>query len=198
MHKAENIVSTQRLNEWFKDRLVDESRHSIPPITEGTLSYLVNLLVHFSQSKNFFTSNEEGLNFPTLAFLFCDASQAKTISTKLMNLRQLGDSALFIGAMFPEKLGRAGIKKDYYIGMGGGAYSTLAEYNYGDPAVFSELSARFPKLLQVIANVCARECQFDAEEIFMLYKRWQSTGDELLKRQLLSIGISTLDTDRSH
>ncbi|MCX4187039.1 hypothetical protein [Methylophaga sp. OBS4] len=198
MKTTQKVVSTQRLNEWLKDRLQHESRHTIPPFTEDTVSYLVNLLVYFSQSQNFFTRSEHGITFPSLAFLYRDASQAKTTTSKLITLRRLGDSALFIGAMFPEKLGRVGIKKDYYIGMGGGAYSALADYNYGNPEVFSELSARFPKFLQVTARVCTREVQFDAEEIFMLYERWRSSRDELLKRQLMSVGISTFDEDRIH
>lgn len=196
MQKSTTLIASNNLNEWFKDRLSDASRNSSPPLSENTLVYLVKLLVFYSDSRHFFEANEHGLRLPTLAFIYRDAHEAKTTSQKLINLRRLGDLSLFIGSLFPDKLKRAGIKKDYFIGMGGGAYSTLAEYSYGDPQVFHELSARFPRLLQIISAACHRELQFNAEEIFALLQRWQASGDDLLKRQLLSLGISTLQQPR--
>lgn len=198
MQKTTKMISTKNLNEWFKDRLLEASGSSSPALSEATLSYLVNLLVFYSDSQHFFEKRVDHLSLPTLAFLYRDAYEAKTTSEKLINLRRLGDVSLFIGALFPDKLKRAGIKKDYYIGMGGGAYSTLAAYRYGNPTVFNELSARFPRLLQIISAVCHRELLFDAEEIFALYKRWQASGDELLKRQLYSLGITTFQNGRIH
>ncbi len=198
MKNYSRLVSTTNLNEWFRDRLLQESHRSSPSFSEDTIIYLVNLLTHFSRSENFFTQNENRLDLPTLAFLFRDANNAETTSQKILSLRRLGDSALFIGALFSEKLSRAGIKKDYCIGMGGGAYRALAEHSYDRHSVFNELSARFPRLLEVVAKVCSRDIQFDADEIFALYKRWQISGDELLKRQLLSLGIGTISNSATH
>lgn len=198
MKNYSRLVSSTNLNEWFRDRLLHESHKTSPSFSDDTVSYLVNLLTHFSRSENFFTQNEHGLDLPTLAFLFRDANNAATPSQKILSLRHLGDSALFIGALFSEKFTRAGIKKDYYIGMGGGAYRALAEYSYDNQSVYNELSARFPRLLEVVAKVCSRDVQFDADEIFALYKRWQMSGDELLKRQLLSLGIGTISNSATH
>lgn len=196
MRKTTKMISTKNLNEWFKDRILEETHSSSPAFSEETISYVVNLLVFYSRSQHFFEETQNGLSLPTLAFLYREAYEAKTPSKKLISLRRLGDASLFIGALFPEKLKQVGIKKDYYIGMGGGAYSTLAEQNYGNSDVFNELSVRFPRLLQIIGAVCHKEVQFDAEEIFALYRRWQVSGDETLKRQLYSVGINTLQTGR--
>jgi hypothetical protein len=196
MQKTTTLIASNNLNEWFKDRLLDVTRNSSLALSDDTLSYLVNLLVFYSDSRHFFEENDHGLSLPTLAFIFRDAQEAKTTSQKLIKLRRLGDVSLFIGSLFPDKLMRAGIKKDYFVGMGGGAYSTLAEQNYCNPDVFNELSVRFPRLLQIIGAVCHRNIQFDAEEIFALYRRWQASGDDTLKRQLYSLGINVLQTGR--
>jgi hypothetical protein len=135
---------------------------------------------------------------PTLAFLYKDVQESVTTSHRLLSLHRLGDSALLIGAIFPEKLAKAGINKDYYIGMGGSAYSSLAEYNYGNRSMFEELSARFPRLLQVVAKACSRSLSFNAEEVFALYQQWQKTGDALTKQQLMAMGITSFSTDLTH
>ena len=196
MERTTTLIANNNLNEWFKYRLSDATQNSSLALSEDTLSYLVNLLVYYSDSRHFFEQSDHGLSLPSLAFIFRDAHEAKTTSQKLTKLRRLGDVSLFIGSLFPDKLMRAGIRKDYFIGMGGGAYSTLAEQNYCNPDVFNELSVRFPRLLQIIGAVCQRKIQFDAEEIFALYRRWQATGDETLKRQLYSLGINVLQTER--
>jgi hypothetical protein len=135
---------------------------------------------------------------PTLAFLYKDAQQAPSTSHRLLSLHKLGDSALLIGAIFPEKLAKTGINKDYFIGMGGSAYSSLAEYNYGNSHLFKELSARFPSLLKVVAKACSRKLTFNAEEIFALYRQWQKTGDLLTKQQLMAMGINAFEDGSYH
>lgn len=191
-------ISTQRLNDFLKTRLTDESRLFQPPITDNTLAYIINLMVHFSRSEHFFSVDEHQLSVPTLAFLYQDAHQASNTQIRLLSLRRLGDCALFIGSLFPEKLYKAGLRKDYCIGMGGSAYSSLANYRYGDPDVFNEMAQVFPKLMQLVANVCRRNCNYDSEEIFSLYQRWEQNQDETIRMQLMSLGVTTFRSNQSH
>ena len=104
MRKTTKMISTKNLNEWFKDRILEETHSSSPAFSEETISYVVNLLVFYSRSQHFFEETQNGLSLPTLAFLYREAYEAKTPSKKLISLRRLGDASLFIGALFPEKL----------------------------------------------------------------------------------------------
>jgi hypothetical protein len=50
MQKNTTEISSQRLNEFFYERILAEQKHHAPPLTDDTISYLVNLLVYFANS----------------------------------------------------------------------------------------------------------------------------------------------------
>lgn len=191
-------ISTQTLQEFFKDRIESESAGVTPALQEETCHYLVNILLHFSQSRHLFVVEQSQLAMPTIAFLYQEASQAPTVHHRNTALRQLGDTALFLAALFGGYFQHRGIGRDYLVGMGGAAYSSLADSRYGNPEVYLELSQRFPKLVQLLADVCRNELRFTAEELFALLERWQSSKDEVLRRQLESIGIMPVEFSRRH
>jgi len=62
------------------------------------------------------------LTLRPLALLYGDALEARNERERCLCLQQLGDTALFLYALFPERYARHGIRRDYFIGMGGGAY----------------------------------------------------------------------------
>ena len=62
-----------------------------------------------------------------LALLYSDAIDANNARERCLMLQQLGDMALFLGALFPQRFTRHGILQDYFIGMGGSAYDYLAD-----------------------------------------------------------------------
>ena len=74
------------------------------------------------------TSNEDGINGELL--------------------KQLGDSSLYISG-FGDSLKRKVIDIDYYIGIGGSAYATLASYSSEDilSRVFNEIAEDLWNLL---------------------------------------------------
>ena len=105
---------------------------------------------------------------------------------------------MFIGALFFESFAKKGVNKDYFISMGGGAYSSLGGLNHGGGNIFNELANSFPKLLQVVANVCAVELNYKAEDIFSLLERWQQSKNATLRKQLHSIGIIPIELNHRH
>lgn len=193
-----SLISEQKLMEFLHERLSAEVANAARPLAEDTVWYLGNLLVQFSDSKQLFVEEFDRLTLPTLAFLYRDAREADTPHEKNLLLRKLGDTALFVGALFPEAFLKRGIRKDYFIGMGGGAYSYLADNALSQQDVFAELSRRFPNILELISRVCAKDASLDAQDIFDLYQRWQTTKDELIKKQLEAIGITPIDNNTRH
>ncbi len=189
-----SIISDQLLAEFVRDKLNQYNDASTSGYREDTLWYVGNVLVHFSESKQLFTETDGETAFPALALLYGEAHAAESNYLRMNWLRKLGDTALFLGALFPEHLQRRGIGKTYFVGMGGGAYSYLAENFPAQNQVFSELSNRFPAVMQLMADICAKELAFDSQDIVALYERWHSTKNPMVKRQLNSLGILPIET----
>ncbi len=186
---APRIRATSTLPEFFRRRLHDSARRFDPQPHEDTFHYLGGLLERFSQSDQLFEYHEQRIDLRPLALLYGDAQAARSERERCLLLQRLGDLALFLGALFPERFARRGIRRDYFVGMGGGAYDYLAERAPHSRHVFRELTSRFTQMTGLVASACYREAGLDAEAILRLYSRWRQTGNEHLASQLRSLGI---------
>ncbi len=187
-----STITEQSLAEYVRDRILVHAERDRPPLAEATLWYAGGVLVRFVETRRLFADSQQGRT-PVLAEMYGEACAANTISERVSWLRRLGDTALFLGAIFPENFHRRGIGKDYFIGMGGGAYGTLAGHLPSQQELFTELSACFPRLMLLLADVCERELVFDAQDIVALYERWADTRSPDLHRQLSALGIVPID-----
>ncbi|MDF2180229.1 hypothetical protein P2G88_18390 [Aliiglaciecola sp. CAU 1673] len=183
-----------KLADYFRERLQAQAKNLAQAPQDDTFWYLGQLLARLGHRDQFFTYEQGELSVRPLALLYHDALQSEGHERCLL-LRQLGDMALFLGALFPERYARKGIGKDYFVGMGGGAYDYLAEHARQLRHVFEELANGFAHMLDLIAATCAKQQQFDASDILALYQRWHQSGDKFAKRQLEALGIS-LQGDR--
>lgn len=193
MLDSHNIVCEPSLAVYFRERLTEFSAECRPPPHEDTLWYLGDMLARFGNSDQVFSYEDGTMTLRPLAMLYCDAHEAATVRDRQLILRQLGDLALFFGAVFPENFTRRGIEKDYLVGMGGAAYSYLSNSAVKNSHVFSELSEMFTRMLELVSHACSKQNFFDASDIFAMYQRWRETRSPLLKRQLEAIGISLQD-----
>ena len=194
-----SIISEQPLEEFVRARLQCQSRSAPHGFSEETLWYVGRLLVSFVESRQLFNIDRGGTRLPVLAFLFRDANAASSMRERVLLLRKLGDTALFVGALFPEKYLRHGLGADYFVGMGGGAYSSLAESCSAQKGLYEELSSRFPSVMQLVAHVCSKDLAYDARDIIELHDRWQVTGSPIAEKQLRSLGIALNESSgRSH
>ena len=132
------------------------------------------------------------------ALLYGDALEAPDDQQRCLFLQQLGDMALFLGALFPERFTRRGIQQDYVVGMGGGAYDYLADNARQNRHVFEELSASFAPMLDLVAAACSRDAANSDETILTLYGRWLETRDPLAARQLRALGVCLPDDGTLH
>lgn len=177
------------LADYFRERLQEHSEQLAPPPHEDTLWYMSNMLARFGDSDQLFSYDAGEVGIRPLALLYKDAHEADGHQERCLILRQLGDLALFLGALFPQNFARRGIHKDYFVGMGGGAYDYLSENAYQNRHIFSELADMFARLLELVAQVCERQNPFDASDVLELYQRWRETGDPRLADQLRGLGI---------
>lgn len=175
---------------YFSERLHDYAQRFNPPPHTDTCWYLSNMLERFGRSEHLFLYEEGRYDLRPLALLYSDAQEAASDRERCLMLQQLGDMALFLGSLFPQRFRRRGIRQDYVVGMGGGAYDYLAGNARHNRHVFAELATMFPRMLEMVANACSVEHELSTEEVMGLYQRWLDTGDPVLAGQLQALGIN--------
>ena len=200
MHSRARVIRTGdvSLSEYFRERLSIYSQELEPPPREDTRWYLVNLLVRFCRSEDFFAFEDDRFDLRPLALLYSDAVKARNEYERCQLLQQLGDLSLFLGALFPEHYTRRGIRQDYLVGMGCGAYDYLADNARRGRHVFSELAGTFSVMLELVANACSADQELVNEDILALYERWRATRSPRAKRRLEAAGIFPAENDRLH
>ena len=186
------------LADYFRAQLQEFGKKLAPPPQEDTIWYMGNLLARFGDSDQLFSYDQGEVSIRPLALLYRDAYESNDRRERCLILRQLGDMALFLGALFPETFARKGIRKDYFVGMGGGAYDYLSENAHHNRHIFYELAAKFTRMLELIARVCCKQNVFDSIDILNLYRRWRQYRDPMVAEQLRALGISVLATDNLH
>ncbi len=107
--------------------------------------------------------------------------------------------ALFMGALFPQRYARRGIRRDYFVGMGGSAYDYLADNARRGREVFAELANAFTRMLEMVERVCTEdEGEASDEDVLALYRRWLRDRDPATARRLRAQGIEVLGEERLH
>jgi hypothetical protein len=198
MESGNRPITETSLSVYFKDRVSECAQRYKPPPHEDTCWYLSSLLDRFGRTEHFFLYEDGRYALRPLALLYGDAREATSERERCLVLQQLGDMALFLGALFPERFTRRGIQQDYVVGMGGGAYDYLAENSRQNRHIFAELANTFTRMLELVANACSRENQMSAEDIMGLYQRWLQTRDPVVGSQLTAIGIDLSGSDSLH
>ncbi len=188
----ERAVQTfeRTLADYFREQLTAHADSLTPRPQDDTLWYLGSVLARLGDSRQLFSYDQGQLDLRPLALLYKDAHEAVANHERCLILRQLGDQALFIGALFPERYARKGLRQDYFVGMGGGAYDYLAGNAASHRHVFAELAERCAAFLDLVARASARKIGDNLEDILALYQRWRTTGSERLAQQLQALGIS--------
>lgn len=182
-------VVASSLSNYFTDRLSEFAERLDPAPQEETCYYLGSVLARFGRSEQLFSYEDGRLLLRPLAQLYGEALEAPNEHTRCLLLQQLGDLALFIGAVFPHRYRRYGINRDYFIGMGRGAYDYLAGNARRHRELFAELAGMFARLLEMVSKACSRHEHLGAEDVLALYERWLTSRDPLAEQQLLGLGI---------
>jgi hypothetical protein len=187
--EANSILSSQSIKEFFRDllsRAIANQRAEVQPFTE---LYLVNLLHEYLCSEALYVQEDDGTwQRKPLAFLLKEALEEQG-PARLVLLRRLGDTSLFVSGFFPDSLSRRSnlVDVDYYIAMGGRAYDALAARHQG---VWEELSGKFRLFVDLLNEVSERTVASTNVGLVRLYERFLKTGSQRLGRMLGQQGVA--------
>lgn len=116
-------------------------------------------------------------------------------ATKVATLKKLGDTSLYISGFFSDSLSRKLVDVDYYIAMGGRAYSAVHALVRSAPGgghfvtVYAELSERFSTIVDLFCEVAERSSLGNNRAVLRLYQTWQRTGSQRIARLLVDRGL---------
>ena len=198
-----NLITAANVNEYFNDAIQTAVSHQHLNRNDDTIVYIVNMLSHFSLSENVYDGDEsEGRSFKPLAFIYQEANEAHSEEERIQCLRKLGDVALFVAGFYTESLNRSLVGVDYFVSMGGNAYSSLADNaqrssyykTFGD--VFSDLSEHFLEYVDVLMEVRDNTEVKQDSSILCLYESWLHSGSDYARRRLEANGILTFPQNK--
>ena len=119
--------------------------------------YIVHLLAGYAA---------QPIDDAPLALRFATAVEAPPRARR-RQLREIGDTSLYVSGFWGESLADKPVDVDYYIEMGGSAYGELARGGsgwtgdpYGD--VFAELAINFARFVEVLAAISRRTSRLAA------------------------------------
>jgi hypothetical protein len=154
--------------------------------------YLVGLLEHYLDVRNLYAQPD------TLAETYFLATNSPP-PERVELLKKLGDKSLYISGFFGDSLSRKLVDLDYYAGMGGAAYATLADCVREDAVaqVYRVFSQRFFDFVDVLTYISQQSSIHTDEGLLRLYDRYMRTGSEMAKEKLIELGVLTLPADQA-
>ena len=189
------LIQHKSLRHFFQDSVTQAIKNQHIDTDDGTIVYLTNLLTVFTRSENLFEPRDNRLHIKPLALQFKDALNASSTHERSIALQRLGDIALFVSGIFSHSLARQAVDVDYYVNMGGSAYSYLADtrdrrlHNTALGEIFSELAAKFVDFVDVLSEVCEKSHAGSDKDLLRLYEVWIRTGSKRTEQLLREHGI---------
>lgn len=191
----EKLITETSLQEYFQTSISDALENQNLKAGADTVHYVVNLLTSFSHTDNLFDRTPDGVMIRPLALLYAEAVEGKTLDERNRALRRLGDVALFISGVFSQSLNRCVVDIDYYVSMGGSAYSYLSDMmrstNRGRAmsGIYDELASKFVDFVDVLGEVSeGPNCNNDTD-VLRQYEIWLRTGSTRAAERLRAAGI---------
>ncbi len=197
---SEQIVIGKSAQEYFRELVSESLAQRRLRVGEATEFYVVNLLAERlrrdrppgpRQAGERGGEPREPAEEP-LALMLKKALEGDR-AARWRNLKELGDTSLFVSGFFGDSLSRSLVDVEYYIAMGERAYDALAEEPRGPSgaqAIFGELAERFPQLVDLLAEIAELSELRSNRGLVRLYERFLATGSERLARQLRERGVA--------
>jgi hypothetical protein len=174
-----DVTPHASVDEFFHEVVTDALEAVHLDTTEPAEWYLVALLGDFTRN---------AISDEPLAIKLVGAADAPP-AERVRQLKEVGDTSLYVSGFFTESLGRKLIDADYYIGIGSRAYAELAGRLGGSlTEVYAELAAKFPRFVDVLTEV-RRRCDFLGPDVVRLYEEWVRTRDAWIERKLRAFGV---------
>jgi len=176
------VVRRESASEYFKELVEGALAHQRIAAGELTSFYVVNLLTGFLQRP---AEEDE----TPLAFRLAEALDAAGMRQR-SSLKQIGDISLFVSGFFADSLTRKLVDVDYYVSIGGTAYTALSRYETDTfSPVFAELAENFVRFVDVLSEVSERASCSSNADLLRLYERWLKTGSRRSGQLLAERGV---------
>ncbi len=181
---ATTVFRRESAVEYFKE-LVDGALTNQGLATqELTAFYVVQLLTSFLQRPV-----PGAVDAKPLAVRLAEALESGG-AQKRASLRQIGDLSLFISGFFSDSLQRKLVDVDYYVSIGGCAYSALSRVETDAlSSVFAELGEKFVGFVDVLSEVSERTSCASNADLLRLYEKWLKTGSARSGQLLVERGV---------
>lgn len=190
---SERILVGKSAQEYFRELVSESLAQRRLRVAEVTEFYLVNLLAERMRGDRGGRPAEGAeRDDEPLAMMLKRALEGDR-EARWKNLKQLGDTSLFVSGFFGDSLARSPVAVDYYIAMGERAYDALADEPRGPSgaqALFAELAERFPQLVDLFAEIAELSELRSNRGLIRLYERFLMTGSERLAQRLRERGVA--------
>ncbi len=205
-NRQQSVIPSTSVREYFQQSVTSAMASRKVEATDDTVTYVVEMLAGFTRADDLFEETPDGVRIRPLALFYADAVEAQTHSEKTNSLKRLGDVSLFVAGIFSDSLKRKVVDLDYYIAMGGNAYSALSDHVHGTVRgrvfcdIFSELAVKFQGFVEVLGELTEHTHLRSDVDVLRLYEVWARTGSERAAEKLRSVGIhpSIASVSRSH
>ena len=193
--RREKVITETSLEAYFHSSVADALDNQNVEAGADTVQYVVNLLTFFSRADRLFDRTPDGMMMRPLALLYAEATEGKTMEERNRALRRLGDVALFISGVFSQSLNRCVVDVDYYVSMGGSAYSYLSDTMRASrrsramSSIFHELAAKFVDFVDVLGEVSEGSNRSGDLDVLRQYELWLRTGSTRAEKRLRAAGI---------
>jgi hypothetical protein len=182
---------TETLESFFSEKLGEALRDQRVEANARTEFYLVQLLAAYGAQP----VDDSPLGVKLLA------AREAAPPERRRQLREVGDTSLFVSGFWSDSFARRLVDIDYYIGLGGTAYGELARTGDGwsrDPfgQVYQELAENFARFVGVLA-VLSRACTQTrtAHDVLRLYERYRNSGSRWAAGRLAALGVILPEPD---
>lgn len=194
----DTLITNTSIQEYFYHSVSEAVANQEIDASDEAVCYLVNMLTLFSRSEYLFEQTSSGISLKPLALIYADALNEPRLAERTKLLQKLGDTALFIAGVFTDSLNKKLVDVDYYIAMGGNAYSTVSDILRGvyrnDTAkmMFAELTEKFTEFVDVLNEVGEKSKLSSNANVLRLYEVWMRTGSRRAAGQLRRVGIEPI------
>lgn len=191
MTERPNLIVRQDLGEFFRDELCSAREHLGVDVSDTVEHYLVTLLCDYTRMGAAPAPGEE-----PLALIYKRALEG-SVARRIHLLKSLGDVALYVSGFFTEFIERSLVDVDYYVSMGGSAYSSVSGIVGSQPNgdsfadLYQQLAVKFTELVDLLNEIAERsrnEAE-DSRALLRMYDRWARTGSERIRKLLVERGI---------
>ncbi len=193
--RDEQLITETSLQEYFQTSISDALENQNLKAGADTIHYVVNLLTSFARAEQLFERTPDGMMIRPLALLYAEAVEGATRDERGRALRRLGDVALFISGVFSQSLNRCVVDIDYYVSMGGSAYSCLSDTMRGTnrgramSSIYDELASKFVGFVDILGEVSEGSSCNNDTDVLRQYEIWLRTGSTRAADRLRAAGI---------